>query len=165
MCSTSSVSALGSSARLPWSVTCTSRSFRRTTRATRTRLYIANASHACVSDVALLCFRPCVGLNACGAQTGTGRFVAHARVFFTTCPYWFRVHLITSRPYQAHASKHRPLFLVNERVVIHERNVTLVPVHRASDTMPRHTTPLHATPSRAGSRPRNKPHIRTASRT
>ena len=53
--STSSVSALRSSARLPWSVTCMSRSFRRTTRATRAKPYVANA---------LLCWHPCVGLNA-----------------------------------------------------------------------------------------------------
>ena len=82
--STSSDSALQSSARLPWSVTCMSRSFRRTTRATRARPYVANASRACVSNVALLCFHPCVGLKrarACGARAGTGRFIAHARVF------------------------------------------------------------------------------------
>ena len=73
--STSSVSALWSSARLPWSA-CMSRSFRRTT-------YVANASRACVRCCFALfssvCWTECA--RACGARAGTGRFIAHARVF------------------------------------------------------------------------------------
>ena len=46
--STSSVSALRSSARLPRSVTCLSRSLRRTMRATRATPYVAKTSRACV---------------------------------------------------------------------------------------------------------------------
>ena len=98
--STSSVSALLSSARLPWSVTCVSRSFRRTTRATRARSSVANASRACVSDVALLCFHPCVGLNArVRAVRAPARDVSsHRRVFFATRTHQFTVHLTTNKP-------------------------------------------------------------------
>ena len=99
--STSSVSALWSSARLPWSAWM-SRSFRRTTRATRARPYVANASRACVSDVALLCFHPCVGLNArVRAVCALARDVSsHTRVFFETCSHQFTIHIMTNKPYQ-----------------------------------------------------------------
>ena len=107
--STSSVSALWSSARLPWSA-CMSRSFRRTTRATRARPYVANASRACVSDVALLCFHPCVGLNTrVRAVRAPARDVSsHTRVFFATCAHQFTIHIMTNKPYQTHTSEEAP---------------------------------------------------------
>ena len=45
-----------------------------------------------------------------------------------------------------------------------KRDGMLVPACRATDMMPRHTTRLHAVPSRADSR-RTRPHIRDTSRT
>ena len=84
---------------------------------TRTRLYIANASRACVSDVALLCFHPCIGLNArVRAVCTPARDVSsHTRVLFATCTFRFTVHLVTSEPYQAHASNTAPLTVSRER--------------------------------------------------
>ena len=120
--STSSVSALRSSARLPWSVTCTSCALRRTTRATRARPYIANASRACVSDVALLCFHPCVGLDVRVRAPARG-VSSHTRVFFATCTYQFTIHLITNEPYHTHTHvrpKHRTQVPTSNRVVLHE---------------------------------------------
>ena len=62
------------------------------------RPYVANASRACVSDVAVLCCHPCVNwTRAC---------VTH--VFFATCTHQFTIHLVTDKPYQTHTSDGAP---------------------------------------------------------
>ena len=165
--STSSVSALRSSTRLPWSVTCMSRSFRRTTRAKRARPSVANASRACVSDVALLCFHPCVGLNARvrAVRAPAQDVSSHTHVFFATCTHQFATHFITNKPLpNTHVrSSTAHWFPEVTRSCCIKRDVMLIPVCRATDTMPRHTTLLPAIPSRTDSRS-TRPHIRDASR-
>ena len=144
--------------------TCVSRSFR---RATRARPYVANASRACVSDVALLCWHPCVGLNArVRAVRAPARDVSsHTRVFFATCTHQFTTHLITNKPNQAHTSDKAPHTGSHQMTgsCCTKRDVMLIPVCRATDTMPRRTTLLPAIPSLTDSRS-TRPHIRDAPR-
>ena len=79
--STSSVSALPSSARLLWSVTCMWRSLRRTTRAKRARPFVANAcgcpgvrTYGCVGD-----WHAFVRQESCKHASYSRRFKAAAR--------------------------------------------------------------------------------------
>ena len=72
--------------------------------------FIANASRACVSDVALLCLHPCVGLNARvrAVRAPARDCSSHTRVFVATCTYQFTIHLITNKPHQTHTSDEAP---------------------------------------------------------
>ena len=89
---------------------------------------------------------------------------SHTRVFFATWTCQFTIHFITkkTRP-NTRQTKHRTLVDISHRSCCTKRDVMLIPVCRATDTMPRRTTLLHAIPSRTDSRSA-RPHIRDASR-
>ena len=164
--STSSVSVLRSSARLPWSVTCMSRSFHRTTRATRARLSVVNASRACVSDVALLCFHPCVGLNArVRAVRAPARDVSsHTSVFFATCTHQFTIHFITTKPFQTHTSDEAPHTGSHESQGRVARSATSCSFQFAARPTRCHVVPRFCPRYQALKKSSTRPHIRDASR-
>ena len=131
-----------------------------TSRAHRARVY---------PTIALLCFHACVGLNArVRAVRARARDVSsHTRVIFATCTHQFTIHLITNKLYQTHTHVRRSTAHWFPKVTgscCTKRDVMLIPVCRATDTLPRRTTLLHAIPSRTDSRS-TRPHIRDASRT
>ena len=55
----------------------------------------------------LLCFHPCVGLNArARAVRAPARDVSsHTRVCFATCTHQFTIHFIPNKPYQTHVRR------------------------------------------------------------
>ena len=106
--STSSVSALGSSARLPWSVACTSRSVApREPHAQG----LTSRTHRARAYPMLLCFafsmRWTRRAHACGADTSAGRSDGHKRVSLTVLIRFatsMKHDSILGEPRQAHAS-------------------------------------------------------------
>ena len=138
--STSSVSALRSSARLPWSVTCTSRSFSCTTRVARephAQGFTLRTRRARVYPM-LLCFAVSRVLDwtRVRAVRAPARDVSsQPRVFFATRTHQFIIHLVPDKPYRTHVRRSAALvLLLSDRVVLHEAR------RHAHSSLPREPT-------------------------
>ena len=110
-------SVLRSSARLPLSVMCLSRSLRRTTRATRASLFrrerIARVRIRCRhASSSFVCWTG--RTRASDARFGAGRFITHACVF-ATCTHQFTTHLIIDKTCPTRTSDGAPCACSHKR--------------------------------------------------